>query len=152
MSSPELQTHFRTQACSRQWRGFLRALAQEFAAELSTEDLALLMARIGRRFAGEHPIGACATLDEVQAGVNRVWEGMEWGYARFEEQADRVDLAHVGSPLQIALAGETAGADGFLEGVYHAWFEQAGMLAGLGIRAVPAVEEDVRRFVLCRVA
>ncbi|MCC4597878.1 hypothetical protein NRY95_03885 [Xanthomonas campestris pv. phormiicola] len=152
MSSPELQTQFRTQACSRQWRGFLRALAQEFAAELSPEDMALLMARIGRRFAGEHRIGACATLDELQAEVNRLWDWMEWGYARFEEQADRVDLYHVGSPLQIALAGEAAGADGFLEGVYHAWFEQAGMLAGLGIRAVPVVEEDVRRFVLCRVA
>ncbi|UYB51672.1 hypothetical protein OCJ37_17130 [Xanthomonas sp. AM6] len=152
MSSSEPQTHFRTQACSRQWRGFLRALAQEFAAELAAEDMALLMARIGRRFAAEHPLGACATLEELQAAANRVWERAEWGYVRFEEQADRVDLHHVGSPLQIALAGETAGADGFLEGVYHAWFEQAGMLAGLGIRAVPVADEDVRRFVLCRVA
>jgi len=152
MSPTEPQTHFRTQACSRQWRGFLRALAQEFAAELGAEDMALLMARIGRRFADAHPIGRCATLEDLQGAANRVWEQVEWGYARFEEQADRVDLYHVGSPLQIALAGETAGADGFLEGVYHAWFEQAGMLAGLGIRAVPAIDQDVRRFVLCRVA
>ncbi|MDR6673411.1 cellulose biosynthesis protein BcsD [Xanthomonas sp. 1678] len=152
MSPSEAHAHFRTQACSRQWRGFLRALAQEFAAELGVEDMALLMARIGRRFAGEHPVGACATLDEIQAAANRVWERVEWGYVRFEEQADRVDLHHVGSPLQIALAGETAGADGFLEGVYHAWFEQAGMSAGLGVRAVPVDDEDVRRFVLCRVA
>jgi hypothetical protein len=151
MSSPELQTHFRSQACSRQWRGFLRALAQEFAAELSTQDMALLMARIGRRFAGAHPIGVCATLEQVQDAVNQIWDRMEWGYARLEEQADRVDVLHVGSPLQIAMAAEACGADGFLEGVYHGWFEQAGMLAGLGIRTLPVIEEDVRRFVLCPV-
>ncbi len=104
MNSPELYTHFRTQACSRQWRGFLRALAQEFAEVLAADDLALLMARIGCRFAGTHLIGTCATLDEVQAGVNRVWERMEWGYARFEEQADRVDKN---------LSGHTYGQGGY---------------------------------------
>ncbi|AVY67867.1 hypothetical protein NZ30_16520 [Xanthomonas translucens pv. undulosa] len=104
MNSPELYTHFRTQACSRQWCGFLRALAQEFAEVLAADDLALLMARIGCRFAGTHPIGTCATLDEVQAGVNRVWERMEWGYARFEEQADRVDKN---------LSGHTYGQGGY---------------------------------------
>ncbi|WP_295930712.1 cellulose biosynthesis protein BcsD [uncultured Xanthomonas sp.] len=150
MSAHALQTHYRTHACSRQWRGFLRALAEEFAAELGAEDLALLMARIGRRFAAEHTVGACTTLQELEDAVNRVWDRLEWGYARFEEHADRVELLHAGSPLHIGLAGQAGGADGFLEGVYQAWFVQVGMSAGLGVRALSSGHEDLRRFVLAR--
>ncbi|WP_254459143.1 cellulose biosynthesis protein BcsD [Xanthomonas sacchari] len=151
MSAHALQTHYRTHACSRQWRGFLHALAEEFAAELGAEDLALLMARIGRRFAAEHPVGTCATLQDLEEAANRIWDRLEWGYVRFEEQADRLDLLHAGSPLHIGLAGQATGADGFMEGVYQAWFVQVGMSAGLCVRALSSANEDLRRFVLTRV-
>ena len=48
--------------CSRQWRGFLAAQAEEFASALPPQELATLMARIGMRFAAEHPLSARDTV------------------------------------------------------------------------------------------
>jgi hypothetical protein len=142
---------YRERACSRQWRGFVRAMAEEFAAGLSGAELATLMARIGQRFAQAHPLDSCASLAEVQAQANQVWDGSEWGVCRMDEHGDWVEILHAGAPLGVALA-DAGWSDGFLEGVYGGWFQQQGMLAGLAVRSVEPESDDLRRFRLARVA
>lgn len=72
---------YRTRSCSRQWVGFVRAMAEEFGAELSEDDLALLMVRIGHRFAREQRLAPCATLDDAQHAANAVWDRCDWASA-----------------------------------------------------------------------
>lgn len=151
MTVPDPIQLYRTRGCSRQWRGFVQAMAEEFAAELPGPELATLMARIGHRFAQRHPIGACTTLAEVEAAANRVWADAEWGQCRMAEQADGVEILHVGAPLPVLLTGMDWN-DGFLAGAYDGWFQQLGMLAGLGVRAESPDSADLRRFVLARAA
>ncbi|APO96481.1 cellulose biosynthesis protein BcsD [Xanthomonas vesicatoria] len=142
---------YRTRSCSRQWLGFVRAMAEEFGAELPEQDLATLMARIGRRFAREHRLAPCAALDEVQQAANAIWDSCDWGQCAMDEHADRVQIRHGGAPLSVALDG-AAWSDGFLQGVYEGWFQQLGMLAGLAVQSVPGETVDLRLFVLARTA
>jgi len=151
MSSFDPSSLFRTRACSRQWLGFVRAMADEFAAELPEHELSTLMARIGRRFALRHPIGECQALGEVEAAANRIWEETEWGQCRMEEQAGSVEITHAAAPIAVALAGMDW-HDGFLAGVYEGWFLQLGMLAGLSVNADRPAAADLRRLRLARVA
>lgn len=151
MTVPDPLQLYRTRACARQWRGFVQAMAEEFAAELAPAELSTLMARIGHRFAQRHSIGACATLDEVEAAANAVWTDAEWGQCHMAERADGVEILHAGAPLPVLLTGMDW-SDGFLAGAYNGWFQQQGMLAGLGVRAQPADSPDLRRFLLARTA
>jgi len=151
MSSFDPSLLFRSRGCSRQWLGFVRAMADEFAAELPGHELATLMARIGRRFAQRHPIGECVALDEVEAAANRIWHDIDWGQCRMSEQAGNVEILHAAAPLAVALSG-TDWSDGFLAGVYDGWFQQLGMLAGLSVAADAPSTPDLRRFLLGRAA
>ncbi|HYG05899.1 MAG TPA: hypothetical protein VD865_05750 [Stenotrophomonas sp.] len=151
MTSFDPSTLFRSRGCSRQWLGFVRAMAEEFAAELPDHELATLMARIGRRFAQGHPIGGCAALDEVEAAANRIWADSDWGQCRLQEQPGSVEISHAAAPLTVALPGRDW-ADGFLAGVYEGWFQQLGMLAGLAVSPQPPAAPDLRRLRLARAA
>ena len=142
---------YRTRSCSRQWLGFVRAMAEEFAAELPDADLALLMARIGERFARAHPLAPCATLEAVEQAANQVWDSCDWGQCTLDEHADHVLIQHTGAPLSGALDGANWG-DGFLQGVYDAWFQHLGMLAGLTVQRTAGETVDLRRLVLARTA
>ncbi|HBK45803.1 MAG TPA: hypothetical protein DDZ67_05075 [Xanthomonadaceae bacterium] len=140
---------YRARGCSRQWQGFVRAMAAEFAAELPPRELATLMARIGQRFAREHPLRGCASLAEVEGEANRVWSDSDWGGCRMVERADCVEILHAAAPISVVLEGAEWG-DGFLEGVYEGWFQQLGMLAGLAVMAGEPRSGDLRCFRLAR--
>jgi hypothetical protein len=126
-------------------------MAEEFAAELPASELSTLMNRIGHRFAQRHPIGSCTALGEVEAAANRIWDDAEWGQCRMVEADDGVEILHAGAPLAVLLTGMDW-SDGFLAGTYDGWFQQLGMLAGLGVRAERADSPDLRRFLLARAA
>ncbi|KPN06114.1 cellulose biosynthesis protein BcsD [Xanthomonas arboricola] len=151
MTAPDPLSLYRARSCSRQWLGFVRAMAAEFGAELPEDDLAPLMARIGRRFAREHRLAHCTTLDEMQQAANAVWERCDWGQCAMHDHADHVRIQHAGAPLSTALDG-TAWSDGFLQGVYEGWFQQLGMLAGLAVQTAPGDSVDLRNLVLLRTA
>ncbi len=150
MDPQELLEHLRIRACSRQWLGFVQAMGQEFSAELSDQELKALLSRIGGRFASNHPVGECLTLQDMESSANRLWDLIEWGRCAFDESADRVDIRHMAPPIITAL-GTSSWVDGFLEGVYQSWFQQAGMLSGLAVRACAPQSDDVRRLVLSRI-
>lgn len=151
MAMPDPLQLYRARGCSRQWLGFVSAMAEEFVAELPEAEAARLLGRIGRRFAVLHPLPAAITLDAVEVAANRVWADLEWGACRMREQQGHVDICHVAAPINLAV-GDAAWVDGFLEGVYQGWFQQQGLLAGLAVCAVVADSLDVRRFRLARVA
>ncbi|MCD7099995.1 hypothetical protein [Stenotrophomonas sp. MMGLT7] len=150
MGSQELLEHLRVRACSRQWLGVVRAMGQEFSAELSDDELRALFGRIGRRFADNHSLGDCLTLQDVERAANDLWDRVEWGSCRFGEYPDRVEIEHLAPPINVAL-DLAPWADGFLQGVYQSWFQQSGMLSGLAVRTCTPRSEDVRCFVLSRV-
>ncbi|KAF1686580.1 cellulose synthase [Pseudoxanthomonas broegbernensis] len=150
MNAPGPLDYYRSQACSLQWRGFVRALGEEFELALEEADRLRLMARIGTRFALAHPLPGVASLDALQGAANAAWAALDWGYATFEEQHDRVLIRHGASPLAAAMGGPSAFVAGFLEGVYRQWFRDAGMSPGLDVRAGAAESQDVATFLLSR--
>lgn len=152
MTPPDLLDYHRSHACAAQWRGFLRALGEEFEHALPEADLARLMARIGERFAQAQPLPGAASLDALEGAANTMWSTLDWGFVAFEERPDQVLIRHAASPLSAALGVRATWAAGFLEGVYRGWFRAAGMAAGLDVRIADAGSQDLTTFVLSRVS
>lgn len=126
--------------CQRQWRGFLHALGQEFAAALSAQDLATLMARIGVRFAAQHPLGPSEHVTELQQAMNAVWDSLDWGQVELVQSSSGMEIQHRFSPLVAALGeAEANWATGFLQGAYQQWFDAAGA-GGLRVQTISALD------------
>ncbi len=123
----DIATHLSRKQCSTQWLGFFQALGAEFASALAPQDLSALMSRVGTRFAAEHPLPPCATLDDMERSMTAVWQGMDWGWVQLTQGPSQLDIRHSLSPLSAAFGAEHAiWSGGFLEGVYQGWFQQAG--------------------------
>lgn len=151
MNSSAPLDYYRTHVCSRQWRGFLLALCEEFDSALPDAELARLMARIGERFGRAHALPAVATLEELQGAANAVWSSAEWGQVAFEELPEQVHIHHAASPLSALLGGRVGWDTGFLEGVYRQWFRAAGMVSVLDVRYLQSDTPDVATYTLSRV-
>lgn len=118
--------------CSRQWRGVLAALGAEFVSALPQQDLFMLMARVGMRFASAHPLSPSQTVEGLQASMNQVWTALDWGVVELRQTNAGMEVWHRFSPL-IAAFGEERGpwVVGLLQGIYQQWLEAAG---GAGLR------------------
>lgn len=124
--------------CQRQWRGFLHALGQEFADALPAQEIAVLMARIGTRFAMQHPLSPSDTLPGLQQALNALWDGLDWGMVELSQSATSMRITHHFSPLAAAFGATGAGwAAGFLQGAYQQWFDAAGA-GGLKVQVAAA--------------
>lgn len=152
MPSVDALSVYREQACSRQWRGFLQALATEFEEALPAPELERLMSRVGERFAQVHPLPEVVSLEQLQQACNRVWSGLDWGEVVFEEGEMAVDIVHAGAPLGPAFGRLAGWPQGFLLGAYRHWLRAAGMLPGLDVRPADGGTEDVVHYRLARVA
>lgn len=153
MEQSKLLDYYRDSSCSLQWRRFLDAFAEEIADALTPHDQRLLLARVGRRFAEANPLPAVETLEALQEAFNAIWQSLGWGFVVCEEMSDRLRLDHYASPLVVAAPECPEWSTGFLEGVYHAWFQQVGLLPGLEVRAAKGQERpDVRQLELRRLA
>lgn len=146
----DVVTGLRGRICSPQWSGFVQALGAEFESVLASDDLKLLMQRVGQRFAEQYPIPNAEDLSTAQQHMNQCWTHVHWGWCALSDQGASVQIEHALAPLSAALP-DAAWSDGFLEGVYDAWMRQLGMLQGLAVRAAGSASSDVRRFVLKRV-
>ncbi|MDO5610369.1 MAG: hypothetical protein Q4G62_06305 [Pseudomonadota bacterium] len=150
MPETMIDGYLRERLCARQWRGFLQAMGREFESALDADDLALLMGRIGARFADANALPAADDLDAVEAACNAIWSAIDWGWCELDEQDSHVLIRHVCAPLNAAIDADWA--DGFLLGVYGRWFQQLGMLPGLGIKRLRSASPDVRHLALQRVS
>lgn len=121
--------------CSIQWRDFLNALADEFAAQFDIERLRALMKRIGERFALARPLEPASTLDDLETAINRVWTSLDWGWARIVDVTDHLGIRHHCVPLDAAFGtGAAAWSSAFLQGVYQQWFSALGIDPALAVR------------------
>jgi len=124
----------------RQWSGFLDALTAELSGYLGASDWAAIMHRSGVRFAMERPLPACETLVDMQSAMNRAWADHEWGWVVLQEHPRHLAIIHYCAPLDPAASPEQAVlVAGFLQGVYHHWFQTLGSGSTLHVRQV----EDV---------
>lgn len=133
---PAVVEYFAELQCSRQWKGFLRALAEEFSQQLTEADLQALMRRLGMRLAQANPLPVCQTLDELQLAMGRVWVSQDWGWVALAETQGSLRISHFCAPLFTAFGPQSsAWAPAFLEGVYQAWFAQS-HATGLVVRHI----------------
>lgn len=133
---PAIVEYFAELQCSRQWKGFLRALAEEFTQQLPEADLQALMRRLGARFAHAEPLPDCETLDALQLAMGRIWIAQDWGWVALTEVQGSLRISHYCAPLFTALGPQSsAWSPAFLEGVYQEWFRQS-HAAGLKVHHV----------------
>ena len=130
---------------SSQWRDLLRAMADEFDTQLGVPELRALMGRIGERFAAGKPLGPCATLDDLELALNRVWSALDWGWVEIVDLSGHLAVRHYCAPLEAAFGAKAAiWASAFLEGAYQRWFLDLGAGERLAVRQVePSPTLDV---------
>ncbi|BEP42403.1 cellulose biosynthesis protein BcsD [Variovorax sp. 375MFSha3.1] len=138
--------YYEKKSCSAQWLEFNRGMAAELSAGLPPEDLRQLFFRIGQRLAQALPIPRCRTLEELQDQFNARWDGIDWGFAVLNEEADGVAITHACSPVAAAFGpGSTDWSVGFFEGAYQTWFEAQHMPSTLRVQALqPEVQAGPR--------
>lgn len=140
------------QHLSPQWRGLLRALAAEFEAQLSHDELRQLMFRIGQRFAAEHPLPVCESTADLARALNAHWASIQWGYVELADGQDHLRIVHYGAPLR-AFGGEAlAWTPAFLQGSYQAWLEGMGATQLSVVQAGAPEDGFVVEFHLARAA
>src|SRR5690606_23625657 len=99
-------------------------MAQELGEHGNEVELRALTSRMGARFAERFELGACHTVQDMQAAMNQVWREVDWGWVTLEETPSHLEILHQCSPLTAAFGGSSPGwFSGFLEGVYQRWFE-----------------------------
>lgn len=122
-----------TMTTQPQWQGFLHAMVAEFEEALPTEELRLLMHRIGERFAHQHALPPCRTVEALQATINDLWARMGWGRVEFTEQYAKVAIMHFDAPISSHFGSRATWGACFLEGAYQAWLVRCGMPYGLQV-------------------
>ncbi len=140
LPNSETQAYLSQQQCSRQWRGFLRAISAEFASALPDDELRDLMHRIGMKFAVQNPLPACETLTLLQEEMTSFWKQIDWGWVTLTQDARCLNIDHCCAPLASAFGTDQGDwMHGFLQGVYQQWFDSAGAQR---LRVSPAVNAD----------
>jgi hypothetical protein len=125
--NPSIVEYLSDRQCSRQWKSFLGALADEFSAQLDVGDLRALMHRVGVRFATQTVLERCQTVDDMQFAMSKIWVALDWGWVSVEEAADHLLITHNCAPLRAAFGpGALQWTPAFLEGVYQRWFQEQG--------------------------
>jgi hypothetical protein len=141
----------RARRCAPQWLAFLQALAAEFQANLSVEDLRGLMRRIGERFATLNPIPRCETVGAMEVAMNAIWVGMDWGSVTLREDLHGLYIEHSYSPLVAAFGEEhLEWTPAFLEGAYEAWLTSQGAEALRVVQSEAATAAGSAVFVLSK--
>ena len=128
--------------CSRQWKGFLSALATEFASQIDVGELRALMSRVGVRFGKMMALPVCTNIEDIQYAMNAVWHEMDWGWVEIEERDRALSISHFCSPLVVAFGKDMQPwTPAFLEGVYQQWLAALGASESLRVRQVSQVDE-----------
>ena len=115
------------------------------AAELGAEGQRQLMHRTGTLLAEALPLGACATLAEIEAQAAGHLADLGLGWPRIIEASQWLEIRHFEAPplLGGAEGGAALGLIGLLEGLYAAWLHAAGADAVLTVRWSGSAEAPV---------
>jgi hypothetical protein len=111
----------------RDWRPFLRALAEEIDAVAGPTGRDALLRRTGLRMAALCPLPASTSTEALAIEMNEVLSGAGWGSVAIEfSEAERcLYLTHRGMP-RIGGGGTPPGTwlGSVLEGLYEGWLGQ----------------------------
>ncbi|MDR5735643.1 cellulose biosynthesis protein BcsD [Caballeronia sp. LZ025] len=118
---------------SRQWRGLLSSLADEFEAQIGGAELRQLMHRVGNRFADASPLPPCASTADLADALNAVWREADWGFVELSDARDHLRIVHYCAPLRAFGESALAWTPAFLEGAYQHWLSALGA-EGLAVR------------------
>jgi hypothetical protein len=124
-----------TQHTSQAWGLFLRIWAQN---EQSQQRLPSSLQRMGHAFAVAHPLPSCQTLSDLQAAMNHIWSGMQWGQVQLSDEGVHLSAKHTACPLAHALAIEPEVAALFLQAAYIEWLGKAGAPPNLALQLTSA--------------
>lgn len=131
-----------TRQCSRQWKGFLKALATEFSTQIDVPELRALMNRVGVRFGIQTALQPCVSVQEVQQAMNLIWSDMDWGWVEIEERDRALSIMHFCSPISAAFGRDMQDwTTAFLEGVYQQWLLALGASDSLRVRQVSQIDD-----------
>jgi hypothetical protein len=111
---------------SRQWRGLLSALADEFEAQIGRAELRQLMHRVGSRFADARPLPDCGSTAELVRALNAIWRESDWGFVDMSDERDHLRIVHYCAPLPAFGDTALAWTPAFLEGAYQQWLSALG--------------------------
>lgn len=137
-TTTELLQHLALERIPAQWAAFLSLLGAELSAELPADELRQFLVRLGEAFARERPLPPCDDIPALEAAINSVWAGMQWGYASVADAGQHMTVTHRACPLPAAMQIDTDIAGGFLQGVYDVWLHAAGAPAELGLSQLSA--------------
>lgn len=141
--------YFQSRACSEQWAGFLRALAEELGRQMPAEELRAFFFVIGERMAGQDPLPGGASLAELEASANAYFGRLGWGWVKVRDLQSSLEFAHSCAPLRQAFGDAALSwTSGLLEGIYAAWLRQVGATHELALHQIGGVEgpTDTLRF------
>ncbi len=121
-----------------QWRGFLRALADEIDSSADRAARDAMLRGVGVRMAQMMQLPGVESIDALQMEINEALAAMGWGSVALDmsDSGRCLTLTHTGLP-RIGSAGEPPGTwlAAVLEGLYETWItRQPGGSPGLKAR------------------
>ncbi|KND57984.1 hypothetical protein BVER_00290 [Candidatus Burkholderia verschuerenii] len=126
---------------SRQWRGLLAALAEEFETQIGRVELRQLMHRVGQRFADAQSLPVCNSTAELADALNTLWHDTDWGFVELSDERDYLSIVHYCAPLPAFGERALAWTPAFLEGAYQHWLSALGA-QGLAVAQAGDVGEN----------
>jgi hypothetical protein len=130
-----------------QWRGFLRALAEEIDETAGVAARDTMLRSVGKRMAALLPLPQAVSFGALEMEMNELLGAIGWGGVRLTllESERTLVLEHHCLP-RIGAAGDPPGTwlAAVLEGLYAAWMEQQpGSDASLVARRQPGGGETI---------
>lgn len=123
-----------------QWEPALLALTHELSAILDPEEAGQLLVRAGKQLAQELVLPACESLESMEVAINRHWTELGWGFVRFTEREDSLDVEH---HCLHAAEGLREGLAALLCGAYQQWFLAMGAGDQLRLRRQEGEDDAV---------
>jgi hypothetical protein len=110
--------------CCVNWRGFVRALADEIDGVGGAAARDALLRGVGRRMAASHPLAGAPDIAGLELEVNDHLSGWGWGRAslRLVTEERALMITHHGLP-HVGAAGDPPGTwlSAVLEGLFDVW-------------------------------
>lgn len=119
---------------SPQWSPFLAALAGELTAVADHTAARRFLRATGERMARRFALPTVETLDELEAQLNAVLGGMDWGWTRLSAADDHILITHGACPNALDDDDRRAWPPlmaEILAGAYGAWLAAQGSPGGV---------------------
>lgn len=128
--------YYAQQQTSRQWVHFMAAMFSEFEERVDPMEADQFLETLGTRVARSLPLRRCESLEDLEADINAVLEGIEWGWVRIAESGRFVEIVHGAFPIVPQDENRRSWLVPFLEGLYTEWFGAQGGDPGFTARLV----------------